>query len=88
MLRGIASGMKYLSDMGYVHRSLAAHSVLVNNNLVCKISALDLATVAEDSEALYTTMVSEDYLQTNSLQFGSSTFIKKLIGNANNTKNC
>ncbi|KPP78887.1 hypothetical protein Z043_101580 [Scleropages formosus] len=36
MLRGIASGMRYLSDMGYVHRDLAARNILVNSNLVCK----------------------------------------------------
>jgi ephrin-B len=36
MLRGIAAGMKYLSDMNYVHRDLAARNILVNSNLVCK----------------------------------------------------
>lgn len=38
MLHGVASGMKYLTEMGYVHRSLTAHKVLVNGNLLCKIS--------------------------------------------------
>ncbi|MEQ2199152.1 Ephrin type-B receptor 4b, partial [Xenoophorus captivus] len=36
MLRGIAAGMKYLSDMSFVHRDLAARNILVNSNLVCK----------------------------------------------------
>ncbi|KAM8924332.1 ephrin type-B receptor 5-like [Pelodytes ibericus] len=40
MLRGIASGMRYLSDRSYVHRNLAAHSVLVNGQLVCKVSGM------------------------------------------------
>ncbi|XP_041426011.1 ephrin type-B receptor 5 isoform X2 [Xenopus laevis] len=40
MLRGIASGMRYLSDRSYNHRNLAAHNVLVNGQLVCKVASL------------------------------------------------
>uniref|UniRef100_A0A8C4T1U9 Ephrin type-A receptor 10 n=1 Tax=Erpetoichthys calabaricus TaxID=27687 RepID=A0A8C4T1U9_ERPCA len=55
MLCGIASGMKYLTEMGYIHKSLAAHKILVNSNLACKVSGFR-PSQEEKIEAVYTTM--------------------------------
>nr|XP_061808294.1 ephrin type-A receptor 7-like isoform X2 [Nerophis lumbriciformis] len=55
MLTGVASGMKYLAEMGFVHKRLAAHKVLVNGNLGCKVSGF--RPLQEDKiEAIYTTL--------------------------------
>ncbi|XP_037100004.1 ephrin type-A receptor 7 isoform X4 [Syngnathus acus] len=56
MLRGVAAGMRYLADMGYVHRNLAAQKILVNSNLVCKVSDFGLYRIInDDPESVYST---------------------------------
>lgn len=56
LLPGLASAMKYLSEMGYVHRGLAARRVLVSSGLLCKISGFGRGP-RDRAEAVYTTMV-------------------------------
>ncbi|CAF0812320.1 unnamed protein product [Rotaria sordida] len=54
MLCGIASGMKYLSEMKYIHRDLAARNILVNKDLICKVADFGLSREIDEDNS-YTT---------------------------------
>ncbi|KAK1340186.1 hypothetical protein QTO34_018751 [Cnephaeus nilssonii] len=72
LLPGLASAMKYLSEMGYVHRGLAARRVLVSSGLVCKISGFGRGP-RDRAEAVYTTMSGRSpalWAAPETLQFG------------------
>ncbi|KAJ8779861.1 hypothetical protein J1605_012151 [Eschrichtius robustus] len=72
LLPGLASAMKYLSEMGYVHRGLAARRVLVSGDLICKISGFGRGP-RDRAEAVYTTMSGRSpalWAAPETLQFG------------------
>ena len=43
MAAQVAEGMAYLEDQGYIHRDIAARSVLVGENQICKLANFHLA---------------------------------------------
>lgn len=43
MASDVAEGATYLEDRGYIHRDIAARSILVGENLVCKLANFHLA---------------------------------------------
>lgn len=49
MVRGVSSGMLYLSSMNFIHRDLAARNVLVGENMACKVSDFGLSRELEDN---------------------------------------
>ena len=58
ILKGIASGMRYLANIQHVHRDLAARNILVDQNRNCKVSDFGLARTLENNpHATYTTQV-------------------------------
>ena len=44
----VASGMAYLEEKNYIHRDLAARSILVGDNLICKVADLGMAPIFEE----------------------------------------
>ena len=61
MLYDVVLGMDYLSQMGYIHRNLAAKNILVDSNIHCKISNFGLSRCIEKTKeeevAMYSSKV-------------------------------
>ena len=45
----VCAAMHYLGESGFIHRDLAARNVLINKNLVCKVSDFGLSLEANDN---------------------------------------
>uniref|UniRef100_A0A3B3TAF9 receptor protein-tyrosine kinase n=1 Tax=Paramormyrops kingsleyae TaxID=1676925 RepID=A0A3B3TAF9_9TELE len=59
-LHGIADGMTYLADLGYIHQDLAARNIQVSSNLICKVADFGLSQVlGAGPDAAYTTAAGE-----------------------------
>ncbi|XP_065061022.1 ephrin type-A receptor 4a-like isoform X6 [Rhopilema esculentum] len=55
MARGVASGMKYLSEKSYIHRDLAARNILVNDDMVCKVADFGMSRELSKDDTYDTT---------------------------------
>ena len=53
LLRGVACGMHYLSDEGYIHKVLRAKNIFISGSFLPKISGFDERTFLEEEMELY-----------------------------------
>ncbi|XP_065890002.1 ephrin type-B receptor 3-like isoform X2 [Dysidea avara] len=51
MAKGVAAGMQYFGEIGFVHRDLAARNVLVSKDEMCKIADFGLSRETNDENA-------------------------------------
>ena len=52
-MRGVACGMQYLSELGYVHKVLCAKNILVSENEVCKITGFDQRIMLDQEQNVF-----------------------------------
>lgn len=62
MARGIACGMRYLQEEGYIHKVLKSANILVSQNLVCKISGFAQRAKIQSLEKNANLMIPEDLI--------------------------
>lgn len=50
MMADVASAMKHLVDLGFVHRDLAAKNIQINAQLKCKLADMSMARKIADTQ--------------------------------------
>ena len=66
----VCSAMHYLSESGFIHRDLAARNVLINRNLICKVSDFGLSVEASDGTEIKGDRIPIRWTAPEAIEFG------------------
>lgn len=63
ILKNITAKIRYLTNIKYVHKNLTTRNILINNNLIYKISNFNLSRIIKNNpETIYTTTINKHLL--------------------------